>query len=169
MDCICSLKQSCLGVVLSSLSSFYLLTPTALTEIDINTLHVKTRILTAQEYTVDNNYSLQLYQDNLYIFCNTPEYKIYGLDPPEFLKSVLCSGKKPYIPYSAIIGRDLIIFSTLSHYNIYLFNITQINTLGQIKRPIKLKLPSKVLVNMLLLHPEENLLIGACSDGALRV
>lgn len=169
MDCICTLKQPCLGVSISSPSCFYLLTSESLIELDIHTLHVKTRIKTTQIYPHDRYYSIELYQSNLYIFSNTPEYQVYNTDPPEYIQSVLCSGKKPYIPCSALIANDLVIFSTFSHSNLYFFSLSGLNSTGVVKRPVKLKLPAKVLLTRVVIQPEGVLLLGACTDGLIRV
>lgn len=169
MDCVCIWKQSCLGAVVNSDNSFYVLSPSKLTEIDTKTLHVKTVIPTTHSYSPDRLYSIQIHDEHLYIFSNSAEYQVYSLSPAEYVKSVLCSGKKPYIPHCTLVAKDLVIFSTLSHSNVYLFSLSALNSLGQVKKPVKLKLPSKVMVNSLALHPDENFLIGACNDGAIRL
>lgn len=192
---LCSFKQSCLGVAKSSSTSFYMLTAEGISEIDNSTLHVISRIPTAQAYSIDKVYSLNVYDNSLYVFSNSPEYQIYSTDPPEFLKSVLCVEKQPYVPYSTIVAEGQIIFSnlcniskiqksstknilrstlesimpSLSQLSMYFVNISNLETLGQIKRLIKAKIPNKTFINMLALQPEGKILLGACSDGTVRM
>ena len=169
MDCVCVYKQPSFAVAINSNNSYYVLTSEGVSEIDSSTRHVRSRIPSFIKYQEERAYTLQLFESHLYLFSATPEYSVYSTEPAEFLKSVLCSGKKPYIPSCILVACQQIIFSTLSHSNIYLFSLSILNTLGQVKKPVKLKLPSKVAVNMLAIQPNNTVLAAACNDGLVRL
>lgn len=80
-----------------------------------------------------------------------------------------CRGKKPYIMDYVLLENNSLIFSTLSHSNIYILNLYTLSENGSSKKPVKLKLPSRVRVFELKKMKGSNMLLGCCSDGLIRV
>ena len=168
MDSVCKLEQDCLSAVANPHGNSYFILigpPLEICEVDLDSLHTLQRF--SVEINSSSNPTLKVHQDKLYLFGDKGEISVFEKDSGAYFTTLSCGGKIQYVPYAVAFLENSMVFSSLSHTNVYVFCLSTLYSHGVIKKPLKLKLPPKVEVRKL--QAANSLVFGACSDGVIRV
>lgn len=145
--------------------------PLRLVKLDITT-GFQANVLSLSENSLQisgNRLRIQIFENILILYSTSAILCFVDIEAWEHKYITECRGKKPYIIDYVLLDDNQLIFSTLSHSNIYIINLNALTETGSSRKPIKLKLPSRVRVFELKKMKESSILLGCCSDGLIRL
>ena len=141
---------------------------TELLQLDVHTGMVVNRLGIPNHIALSSPF-LKLHNELLLLATGYSQLAVFDIQDWEYVGTISCGGKRPYVPSSVCFAEGLLVFSTVSNRNIYLFPLEALLTNGQVRKPVKIRLPPKVRVSRILAQPHTEVIVAACSDSLIRV
>lgn len=164
MDCILKAKFECLGAVL--------LDDDCLVLKQINGLilqKVRDDLVSFTEFmpfeVESSSIQLRLHLDKLFIFYDSTSFAVLDAFTGSPLVTSKLQSKKPFDLTSLGFFEDCLVIATRTHNSLF---ITPWNPESSSKA-LKMKLPAKVTVDVIVVKPGTKLFALGCSDGQIRV
>lgn len=171
MDCVCRFKATCAAATVNSHhKSIYTLSGSyrEIVEIDGATGLIVSKIWIPGNSKLSKPH-LKYYKRSLYLISGYSQLIVFDTNTNEYSMTLNCGGSKSYHPSTLCFSENLVIFSTSAHSHLYIVPLDTIMSGKVLKKPLKISLPPKVSVKMILAQPLTEMIVAACSDGLIRV